>query len=53
MPFEIAFINVENTAEWFVFDNIIDFAFITDVIINFFSAYYDDNDDGTLITYNR
>ena len=51
MPFNIAFVPINEAPVWFVIDTIIDFLFITDIIINFFSAYQDD--EGNLITENR
>lgn len=50
LPYKIAFINDE-IYEWDIFDNCIDSLFLLDVIINFVSAYYDDEDN--LITNRR
>lgn len=51
MPFNIAFVPLNENTGWFVIDTIIDFGFIADIFVNFFSAYYDD--DGNLVTENR
>ena len=40
-PYRIAFTDEEETA-WIVIDSIIDFLFLIDIVINFFSAYYND-----------
>ena len=42
MPFNIAFIVNDEAEGWFIIGTIIDFAFMTDIFINFFTAYYDD-----------
>lgn len=36
---------------WFFVENIVDFAFITDFLINCISAYYDE--EGKLVTNNK
>lgn len=51
MPFNIAFVDLDESQGWFIIDTIIDFAFITDVLINFISGYIDE--EGNLISENR
>lgn len=49
MPFKFAFI--EDDSDWLVLEIMIDLLFFLDVIITFFSAYYDDA--GNIITDRR
>lgn len=51
MPFNIAFISLDEASVWFVIDTIIDFAFMFDILVNFLSAYYDD--EGNLVKENK
>ena len=51
MPFNIAFQDLEGNRGWFLLDTFIDFAFVSDVLINTFSAYYDE--EGKLVTSNK
>ena len=51
MPFNIAFISVDEAPIWFIIDTVIDFSFLVDIIINFTSAYYDD--EGNLVNENK
>ena len=43
-PFRISFVEDESLA-WTIIDNIVDFFYFADVILNFFSAIYDHDDD--------
>ena len=40
-PYKLAFVDEDNLG-WTVVDYIIDFLFLIDIIINFFTAYYND-----------
>ena len=51
MPFNIAFYDSEADTTWYYLDLFIDFTFIVDVMVNSFSAFYDD--DGKLINNPR
>ena len=51
MPFNLAFQDFETDSSWFLFDTIIDFAFVTDLIINCFTAFVDE--EGKLVTSNK
>ena len=50
MPYTLVFYDMEDTWDdsWFVFQNVVDILFWTDLTINMFSSYY--NDEGTLVT---
>ncbi len=50
MPFKTAFIEINDGDIWFYIEILNDIVFMTDVFINFFSGYYDD--DGKLVTSN-
>ena len=50
MPFTMAFIDTDAGA-WFYFNLCLDAAFLADVVINMFSAYYDE--DNRLVTNHR
>ena len=50
MPFTMAFVDTDDGA-WFYFNLCLDAAFLTDVVINMFSAYYDE--DNRLVTNRR
>lgn len=41
IPYKIAYIEDGDFPEWDIFDNIIDSIFLLDMILTFFSAYYD------------
>ena len=43
-PYRIAFVDVDSI-EWTVIETMIDCIFGVDLLLNFFFAYYDDNDD--------
>jgi hyperpolarization activated cyclic nucleotide-gated potassium channel 1 len=47
-PFKIGFVADGQFLVWDYLDNAIDFLFMTDIILTFFSAAYDD--EGNLIT---
>ena len=51
MPFNLAFQDFDVDDDWYYVDTIIDFAFVTDLLVNIFSAYIDD--EGKLITNNK
>jgi hypothetical protein len=51
MPFRMAFIDIEFGDNWFILEFVINVLFLTDFVINCFSAYY--NEDGMLITSRR
>mmetsp|Transcript_34187 Transcript_34187/g.6166 ORF Transcript_34187/g.6166 Transcript_34187/m.6166 type:complete len:108 (+) Transcript_34187:406-729(+) len=46
MPFKFAFI--DDDSDWLIAEIMIDVLFLTDVVLTFFSAYYDDS--GNIIT---
>ena len=50
MPFTMAFVDTDEGA-WFYFNLCLDTAFLTDVLVNLFSAYYDE--DNRLITSRK
>ena len=43
-PFRIAFYDVDSI-EWVCVDSFVDFTFTIDIICNFFTAYFDSDDD--------
>ena len=43
-PWRIAFYDVDSI-EWVIADSVMDFVFFVDIILNFFMAYYDDEDE--------
>ena len=43
-PYRIAFVEVDSFA-WSMVENCTDFTFFVDLCLNFFFAYYDDNDE--------
>ena len=47
-PYRIAFYETD-ALEWQIIDYIIDILFAVDIVLNFFTAYYKDNDEVTLI----
>ena len=47
-PYRIAFYETD-ALEWQIIDYLIDILFGFDIVLNFFTAYYKDNDDVTLI----
>jgi hypothetical protein len=51
MPFNLAFTDYDLDSSWYYIDTVIDFIFITDLFVNFFSAYYDE--EGKLVTNNK
>ena len=51
MPLSMAFLQ-EGKNAWYFIDLVVDFLFMTDVFVNSFSAYYDD-DESVLVTSNR
>jgi hypothetical protein len=51
MPFNLAFTDYDLDSAWYYIDTVIDFIFITDLFVNFFSAYYDE--EGKLVTNNK
>lgn len=48
-PYRIAFYDVDGTG-WIIVDYLTDIIFTIDIVLNFFSAYYDNNDE---LVYNR
>ena len=50
-PYRIAFILDDNFIAWQIIDYVIDSLFAFDIIVNFFSAYFDYNDN--LITSHK
>jgi len=42
LPFKIAFVEDNEFPTWEIFDYLIDAIFLADIVINFFSAYYDE-----------
>jgi lipid-A-disaccharide synthase-like uncharacterized protein len=51
-PFRVAFlIDSDDSISWNIIDYVTDSIFGIDIIVNFFSAYYDSNDD--LITSHK
>lgn len=51
LPFKIAYIEEGEYPEWDNFDYFVDAMFILDIIVNFFSAYYDS--ENNLILDNK
>ena len=51
MPFNLSFQDFGTDDNWYYIDTIIDFSFVTDLIVNMFSAFIDE--EGKLITSNR
>jgi len=41
-PYKIGFVEDGNFPEWDIWDNIVDFFFLFDLILTFFCAYYDE-----------
>lgn len=50
MPYRVCFIE-ETTTEWFIIDTILDALFAMDIIVNFNSAFIDD--EGNLVTKRK
>jgi len=44
IPYRIAFVN-EDEFEWLIFDYVVDGLFMFDILVNFFSAYYDEEEN--------
>lgn len=44
IPFRVAFVEVDSD-EWIIFDYVVDAIFMFDILINFFSAYYDEEEN--------
>ena len=51
MPYNIAFVDYDTNSSWFYIDTIVDFCFISDVIIHSISGYYDE--DNKLVTNRK
>ena len=51
MPFRLAFIKAPIGSDWFWVETVIDFLFFCDIIVNFFSAFY--NSEGKLVVNRK
>ena len=49
-PYQVAFI--ESNDFWFIWDIVVDGIFLTDLVINFFTAYFD-NEDNLIVTHKQ
>ena len=43
-PYRVAFVDNETTT-WIIIDSIVDFFFFCDLVLNFFFAYYDEDEE--------